>query len=205
MQQAGASRRGRGFARRSSWLAPRLRQAPLAGLVGAARALRLLRPIRVGTLSTVEPEKAAVRARRAPIAAQGRPPDLMRLPHDARRPPRGAHAIRAAQLSLARLIQECAPRGRELLSPRGPWGSAGWTPPGTWSRALKTGGTHAPVSVVILGVGLARHGVSVCPSIFHASMATSSARSSGGAADARAPSARVAMRQRRRATMVQVS
>ena len=140
MQQAGASRRGRGFARRSSWLAPRLRQAPLAGLVGAARALRLLRPIRVGTLSTVEPEKAAVRARRAPIAAQGRPPDLMRLPHDARRPPRGAHAIRAAQLSLARLIQECAPRGRELLSPRGPWGSAGWTPPGTWSRALKTGG-----------------------------------------------------------------
>ena len=77
-------------------LARRLRQAPLAGHVGAARALHLLRPIRVGTLGTFEPEKAAVRARRAPIAAQGRPPDMMRLPHDAGRPPRGAHAVRAA-------------------------------------------------------------------------------------------------------------
>ena len=77
-------------------LARRLRQAPLAGHVGAARALHLLRPIRVGTLGTFEPEKAAVRAWRAPIAAQGRPPGMMRLPHDAGRPPRGAHAVRAA-------------------------------------------------------------------------------------------------------------
>ena len=77
-------------------LARRLRQAPLAGHVGAARALHLLRPIRVGTLGTAEPEKAAARARRAPIAAQGRPPDMMGLPHDAGRPPRGAHAVRAA-------------------------------------------------------------------------------------------------------------
>ena len=77
-------------------LARRLRQAPLAGHVGAARALHLLRPIRIGTLGTVEPEKAAARARRAPIAAQGRPPGMMRLPHDAGRPPRGAHAVRAA-------------------------------------------------------------------------------------------------------------
>ena len=121
-------------------LARRLRQAPLAGHVGAARALHLLRPIRVGTLGTAGPEKAAARARRAPIAAQGRPPDMMRLPHDAGRPPRGAHAVRAAWLSLAHLIQECAPRGRELLSPRGPRGSAGWTPPGNVKPSSQIGG-----------------------------------------------------------------
>ena len=126
--------------RKVSGRPPLLRYALPAGAPDPRARCYHLQNIWGSTLGTVALEGVASRVRRAPIAAQGKPLCLMRLAHDAGRPARGAHAVRAVQLSHARLIQECAPRGRELLSPRGPRGSAGWTPPGTWSRALKTGG-----------------------------------------------------------------
>ena len=126
--------------RKVSGRSPLLRYALPAGAPDPRARCYHLQNIWGSTLGTVALEGVASRVRRAPIAAQGKPLCLMRLAHDAGRPARGAHAVRAVQLSHARLIQECAPRGRELLSPRGPRGSAGWTPPGTWSRALKTGG-----------------------------------------------------------------
>jgi hypothetical protein len=129
--------------RKVSGRSPLLRYALPAGAPDPRARCYHLQNIWGSTLGTVALEGVASRVRRAPIAAQGKPLCLMRLAHDAGRPARGAHAVRAVQLSHARLIQECAPRGRELLSPRGPRGSAGWTPPGTWSRALKTGGADS--------------------------------------------------------------
>ena len=131
--------------RKVSGRSPLLRYALPAGAPDPRARCYHLQNIWGSTLGTVALEGVASRVRRAPIAAQGKPLCLMRLAHDAGRPARGAHAVRAVQLSHARLIQECAPRGRELLSPRGPRGSAGWTPPGTWSRALKTGGSRISV------------------------------------------------------------